>query len=281
MTNSVEQLEVSAEAKSSERLREIVNSKWFQALVRVGIIIGALLLWELTAALRVIDPFWISRPSEIIPGTVEFLRSASGLEAVWSTFYGAMLGLLVGVILGVVSGFLLTRSAYWEKILNPFVAVLNSVPRLALTPLFILWFGIGSTSKVMMVFTLVYFIMLVNTVGAIHSVDKDLVIVTRLLGGTRAQITRLVVMPSAVPWLAAGIRVSAGNAFAGTVVAEMLAGNGGLGFLVTYASALLQLRDVFVAVILVMVLAYVVDLVLLKVEERLLRWRPTGLQLAN
>lgn len=274
MTSASDSLTTSAGGKAKLSLSPVV-------LLRMLVVAGALGFWELSTRIGLVDPFWVSRPSAILPALLEFLSTADGWKAVAVTLLEALAGLAIGSFLGILSGFLITRSQTLKSVLNPFVAVLNSVPRLALTPLFIVWFGIGSFSKIVMVITLVYFILLVNTISAIESVDEDLKIVSRLMGATRRQLTFKVVIPSSVPWILAGLRVAMGNAFAGAVVAEMIAGQGGLGFIVSYAAGLLNLRDVFVAVILVMFLAYIADVLLLRLERRLLRWRPTGLRVGD
>jgi NitT/TauT family transport system permease protein len=246
------------------------------ALTRILIAVGGLLLWEFVATFGIVQEFWISKPSKIFPAAVLYLSSAEGWYAVGLTMYEAAAGFTLAMILGVLSGFLMTRSAYLKAVLNPFVGVMNAVPRLALIPLFIVWFGIGSASKIMMVFMICYFVVLVNTISAIESVDRELVLVARLLGANKRDIQRKVIIPSSIPWLFAATRICVGNSFGGAVVAEMVAGNGGLGYMVSAAAALLNLRDVFVAVIIVMAIAYCCDVLLLRLERRLLRWRPSS-----
>jgi NitT/TauT family transport system permease protein len=238
--------------------------------------IGGIVLWELVAEFGIVDEFWISKPSKIFPETIRYLSSPEGWYAVGVTVYEAAAGFALAIVFGVISGFLITRSAYVKSVLNPFVGVMNAVPRLALIPLFIVWFGIGSPSKIMMVFMICYFVVLVNTISAIESVDRELVLVARLLGAGKRDIQRKVIIPSSIPWLFAATRICVGNAFGGAVVAEMVAGNGGLGYMVSAAAALLNLRDVFVAVIIVMAIAYCCDVLLLRLERRLLRWRPAA-----
>lgn len=241
---------------------------------QVSLVFAALLLWELITRQGIIDEFWISKPSAIIPAAFAFLSSFQGWNAVAVTLYEALVGLLLALVFGVLTAFLITRSAFLHKVLNPFISVLNAVPRLALTPLFIVWFGLGSPSKIAIVFVICFFTIAVNTVSAIESVDRDLLTVARLLGASNHALGSKVIAPSSVPWLLAGLRVGGGNAFGGAVVAEMIAGQGGLGFTVSSAAALLNLRDVFVVVVIVMVIAYIFDVLLLKLERRLLRWRP-------
>jgi NitT/TauT family transport system permease protein len=245
-------------------------------LARILVAAAGLLLWEGVAEFGIVDEFWISKPSAIIPETFRFLSTASGWYAVGITVYEAFWGLVLAMVFGVLAGFLITRSEYAKAVFNPFVGVMNAVPRLALIPLFIVWFGIDSLSKVMMVFMICLFVIIVNTISAIESVDRELVLVARLLGASKSDIRRKVVIPSSMPWLFAATRICIGNAFGGAVVAEMVAGNGGLGFMVSAAAGMLHLRDVFVAVIIVMTIAYCCDVLLLKLERRLLRWRPSG-----
>lgn len=259
---------VLVQSRSIRRKRIPVN------VARLLVAFGSLALWEFVTRAGIVDEFWISKPSDIIPAIFEFLSTSAGWHAVAVTVYEAAWGLLLALVFGILTGFLITRSEYLKSVMNPFVGVMNAVPRLALIPLFIVWFGIDSLSKVMMVFMICFFVIVVNTISAIESVDRELVTVARLLGATDSDIRRKVVIPSAVPWIFAAIRISVGNAFGGAVVAEMVAGQGGLGYMVSAAAALLNLRDVFVAVVLVMVIAYCCDVLLLRVERRLLRWRP-------
>lgn len=243
-------------------------------IARLLVALSSLALWEFVARADIVDEFWISKPSDIVPAMFEFLSTSAGWYAVAVTVYEAGMGLLLALVFGILTGFLITRSEYLKSIMNPFVGVMNAVPRLALIPLFIVWFGIDSLSKVMMVFMICFFVIVVNTISAIESVDRELVTVARLLGATDSDIRRKVLIPSSIPWIFAATRISVGNAFGGAVVAEMVAGQGGLGYMVSAAAALLNLRDVFVAVVLVMVIAYCCDVLLLRVERRLLRWRP-------
>ena len=274
-TEAASQAQVSPRGSVPTPRRRVPSRRTLVALSQIGVTVVLLGIWELVTVTGLVDQFWVSKPSRIMVGLFEFLGTAAGWKAIVVTLWEALGGLFAGTVLGVLSGFLITRVRFVYDVLIPAVAVLNSVPRLALTPLFIVWFGVGTTSKVVMVFTLVYFIMLVNTIGGIRAVDDELITVARLLGANRNTITRTVVMPSIAPWLFAGLKVSLGNAFAGAVVAEMMAGSGGLGYLVSYSAALLDLTSVFVAVILVMVLSYLADQALDRIEARVLRWRPS------
>ncbi len=258
------------ERKAYRQIDSVRLTMW-----RVIVVLGFLLGWELLARTGIIDPFWISMPSKILPGLFEFLGTREGWEAIGVTLYEAMVGLILAIVFGVLTGYLVTRSKNVLLVVNPFIGVFNAVPRLALIPLFIVWFGIGSNSKIGMVFVFIYFIILVNTISGIESADKDHLVLARMLGATRHQVLTKIIIPSTIPWLLAAVRLGLGSAFGGAVVAEMIAGQGGLGFHMTVAAGLLNLRDLFISITIVMVIAYTADVLLLKLERRILRWRPS------
>ena len=154
------------------------------------------------------------------------------------------------------------------------MTALNSLPRVALAPLFILWFGIGLTSKVVLAFSLVVFILLVNTHAGARNVDQDLVIITRLLGATRRQLTMKVILPASIPWIFAGLRLGLAYALIGAVVGEVIVAQAGLGFLIASAAGVFNTTGVFSALIILMLIAMLLSEVMKVAERKLLRWRP-------
>jgi NitT/TauT family transport system permease protein len=144
----------------------------------------------------------------------------------------------------------------------------------ALIPLAILWFGIGVTSKVILAFSLVVFILLVNTYAGAKNVDQDLVIIARLLGANRRQLTAKVILPSSIPWIFAGLRLGLAYALIGAVVGEVIVATAGLGFLISHAAGVFNTTGVFSALIILMVIAMLLNELMKAAERKLLRWRP-------
>lgn len=241
---------------------------------RLGLLVALVLVWEGATRGGLIAPFWVSSPSLVV---TDILRSFTGPDVyvhIGVTLYEAFLGFVTGAAVGILGGFALARWEGLAHVLDPYVTALNSLPRVALAPLFILWFGIGLTSKVVLAFSLVVFILLVNTHAGARNVDQDLVIITRLLGATRRQLTMKVILPASIPWIFAGLRLGLAYALIGAVVGEVIVAQAGLGFLIASAAGVFNTTGVFSALIILMLIAMLLSEVMKAAERKLLRWRP-------
>ena len=185
---------------------------------RLGLLLAFLALWEVATRRGWVDPFFVSRPSTLAALIVEWIASGFIFRHLWVTMQETIIGFLLGTVLGVTVGFLFAR---WEKlalIFDPLMVALNAMPRVVLAPLFILWFGLGLTSKVVMVISLVFFVVFFSTYTGIREVDRDLVSNARILGATPGHMIRHVLLPSALTWIFSSLRTSVG--FAYRIVAE-------------------------------------------------------------
>ena len=176
-----------------------------------------------------IDPLWVSSPFLVARELWELTISGELLADVWMTVSEALIAFVVSSVLGIVSGLLLARSPFWDDVLAPIIVALNSLPRIALAPLIILWFGVGVVAKVVTAFTLVYFILLVNTLGGAKNVDNDIMTIAQLMGASKRDLLWKVVLPSSLPWIFAGLSIALTYSLLGVIVAEILASNQGLG----------------------------------------------------
>lgn len=230
--------------------------------------------WDGATRAALIDPFWVSNPSRILADLSQRVVSGSVFVHIWVTLSEAFLGFATGAAAGILIGFALARWDRMARVLDPYVTALNSLPRVALAPLFILWFGIGATSKVVLAFSLVVFILLVNTYAGAKNVDQDLLIITRLLGATRRQLTLKVILPASVPWIFAGLRLGLAYALIGAVVGEVIVAQAGLGFLISSSAGIFNTTGVFSALIILMAIAMLLNELMKAAERKLLRWQP-------
>jgi NitT/TauT family transport system permease protein len=176
---------------------------------------------------------------------------------------------LIGIPIGLAMG-------YWKKLefaFDPFVTALYTTPMIALTPLFVLWFGLGTLSKVMMVFALSIFPILINTMSGVKMTEQSLIKAARSYGANEAQMFKEVIFPSAIPFIITGIRLAIGRALIAVVVAEMLAGNVGIGYAIRHASELFQTAQYLAYVVVLMVLSVFVTELLKLFEKKLAPWR--------
>jgi len=242
---------------------------------RLAVLLAFLGLWQLVVAVGLVDAFWISTPALIAQELWHLLESGALASDVAVTIYEALVAFVISSALGIICGLLLARSPFWDDVLAPFVLALNSLPRVALAPLIILWFGIGVMAKVVTAFTLVFFILLVNTLGGAKNVDNDIITIARLMGASERDILWKVTFPSALPWIFTGLNLGLTYSLLGVIVAEILASNHGLGYLIAASAASFNTAGVFAGLITLAVVAWLFSLLMRKVEARLLRWKPS------
>jgi NitT/TauT family transport system permease protein len=272
---------VAARAEAIERpeRRRPGDRRWRERLAihawRLAVLIVIAGAWDTLTRTGLVNPFWVSSPGRILVDVYQRVVSGSIFVHVAVTLGEAFLGFVTGALVGILGGFALARWERLARILDPYVTALNSLPRVALAPLFILWFGIGTTSKVVLAFSLVVFVLLINTYAGAKNVDQDLVIIARLMGASRRQLTVKVILPSSVPWIFAGLRLGLAYALIGAVVGEVIVSQAGLGFLISHYAGVFNTTGVFSALIILMVVAMLLNEVMKVAERKLLRWRPT------
>ncbi len=187
---------------------------------------------------------------------------------------GFALGLALAIAIALPLGVLLGRSPTLNAMLDPFVTAFNATPRLVFLPLLLLWFGIGMWSKVAIVFIGALFPILINTYEGVRNADKVLINVVRSFGAKEWDIARLVVLPNALPYVVAGLRLGIGRAVLGVVVAEFFGSEQGLGVIMVQASGRYQVDIVFAGLIVFAALSLAMTGLVKLIEDRLTRWRP-------
>ena len=193
------------------------------------------------------------------------------------TLEEAALGFVIGVVTGVVFGVALGRIRFLAEILGPYIKIMNSIPRIVLGSIFIVAFGLGLTSKVLLAVVLVFFGVFFNAFQGVREVDRNLIANARILGASRWQVTKDVVLPSAFTWILASLHVSFGFALIGAIVGEFLGAQHGLGLLIRTAQGTFNANGVLAAMVIIAIVALVAEGLLTLLERRLLRWRPSQL----
>lgn len=241
-------------------------------VLRLLVAVVFLAIWQ-AASGRIVDKFWISTPVEVAESLVDLLQTHTFWVALEYTMYSAIAGLIIGSLLGIVLGLLLASNATIDRVMSPFATLANTIPRFALAPLFIVYFGIGPESKIILVISLVVFVLMMNTYAGRQSVDKDLHALLTVLGAKRRQVYMKLYLPTIIPWIFAGLHLSLAYALASTVVGEMIGAQYGLGVLISQESGLYNLRGVFAVLVVLAVVAVILDLIISTAERRLLAWR--------
>jgi NitT/TauT family transport system permease protein len=193
------------------------------------------------------------------------------------TLEEALIGFLIGTTLGIVSGIALGRIKLLAEVFGPFIKVLNSIPRIVLGSVFVIMFGLGLESKVLLVIVLVFFGVFFNAFQGTREVDRNLIANAAILGASKWQITRQVVLPSAFTWIIASLHVAFGFALIGAIVGEFIGSQQGLGNLIRAAQGTFDANGVWAAMVIMAVVALLAEYLITRLEKRLLRWRPTQL----
>jgi NitT/TauT family transport system permease protein len=241
---------------------------WQLALGAVG-----LALWQTLVSMKFLDAFFVSRPSDIAQRIGQWMLSGSLWPHLAVTLEESLLGLIAGAALGISLGFALGRSPLIASIFDPYIKMLNAVPRVVLAPLFLLWFGLGIWSKVALAVTLVFFVMFFNTFQGVRDADRVLIDNVRMLGATERQLVRHVLIPSALTWIFSSLQTSLGFAMVGAVVGEYLGSTRGLGYVISQAEGTFDTTGVFAGMTVLALVVVAVSAAVTRLEKWLLRWK--------
>ncbi|MFI5245351.1 MAG: ABC transporter permease [Gemmatimonadales bacterium] len=240
---------------------------------QLAIGIAVVASWQWLVRVKLLDPFFVSRPSDIAARIATWVTSGVIWGHLFVTLEEALLGLVVGAAFGIALGFALARSPLVARICDPYITLLNGVPRVVLAPIFLLWFGLGIWSKVALAVTLVFCVKVFNTFQGVRDADRVLVDNARMLGASERQLVRHVLIPSALTWIFSSLHTSLGFAMVGAVVGEYLGSARGLGYVIAQAEGTFDTTGVFAGMVVLASVVAAAGLGVTRLEKWLLRWK--------
>ena len=233
-----------------------------------------LVMWELAAWQWSAVARLVSQPTEIARGIVDVISTGIIWQHLNATLTEMAVGYAIGALSGVALGFLCGRIKLLGDILNPYITLFNGIPKVALAPVFVIWFGIGLMSKIAIILTMVFFVVFINTFAGLRSVNEDYVAIIRIMGASHWQVVREVFLPATLPFIIVGLRAGIPFSVIGAVVGEFIAATKGVGFFINYNQGTYDTNGIFVGVTILALLVVVLDWLLSLLERRLLKWRP-------
>ena len=270
---SEDEATIEARARYRRRRRQVLVNV-ARALTLLVVIGG----WQLLADKKIVDPFFFGKPSLIWTQLRDWVERGTAFGSLWLqlwiTLKEALLGFAYGVAGGVVVGILLGQNRFLSEVVGPYIKVMNAIPRIVLGSIFTIAFGLGTTSKVALASVLVFFVVFFNAFQGVREVDRNFVANARVLGASRLQVIRNVVLPSALTWIIASLHVAFGFAIIGAIVGEFLGAQHGLGVLISLSQGTLNVDGVFAAMLIIAVVALTAEFLISVLERRLLAWRP-------
>jgi NitT/TauT family transport system permease protein len=265
------EIEAAARQAAAHRKRMVV----FWRLAILLVMLGA---WEVTARTGIIDSFFYSYPSAIALRLYELVMEGTD-EAplwyhLWITMEEALIGFFFGSVFGVVFGVALGRNRMASDVFSVYIKVLNAIPRVVLAPIFILLFGFGLWSKVALSFIMVFFVVFSNAFQGVREADRAMIANAQILGASHWQVTRSVVIPSAMSWIFASLHISFGFAIVGAIVGEFIGARYGIGFIIQTARGIHDTAEMYASIVIIVVVVLTAEYLMTLIEDRLAKWRP-------
>jgi NitT/TauT family transport system permease protein len=242
--------------------------------LRLALLAVVIVVWQLVVS-RMANILVVSKPSLVWQQLRTWASDGTLWRNSWVTIKEIVLGFVFGSAAGIVLGFALSLFRLVSSVVDPFIMSLYAIPKVALAPLFIVWFGIELKMKVILTAVTVFFVVFLNTAAGIKQVDGDLIDAVRLMGGSRMATIRKVVVPASMAGVLTGLRISVPYAVIGAVIGELVASNQGLGYLIDDSASTLNTAGVFAALVVLTVIAAILNALVNILGGRTERWRPS------
>ncbi len=238
-------------AEHQAYLKKMGRDKAKVVVVRVGLLIVLIGLWELAAQMRWVDPFIMSSPSRIVNTIVSLYRSGVLLMHIGVTLWETVAGFMLGTVLGILIAIGLWWSPLTAKTLDPYLVVLNSLPKIALGPVIIIWVGAGEGAIITMALLISVIVTVISMLNGFLEVSEEKLLLMRTFGASKAQMLTMVVLPASVPTMISTLKINVGMTWVGVIVGEYLVSKAGLGYLIVYGGQVFKL-DLVMASILIL-----------------------------
>jgi len=243
--------------------------------LRILLIVGVLAVWELVVRAFAIPAFILPAPSSVLTALYRGIASAIYLDHLWVTLAETLLGFMLGSALAFALGIAVALSRRVEYFLYPFIVMFQAMPKVALAPLIIIWFGLGLTSKVVSAGLVAFFPLMVNTIVGLRSSEEDRVNLMRSLAATRGQIFWMLQLPNALPYIFAGLEIAMIFALIGAIVAEFVGAQSGLGMLMQSMNFNMDVAGQFSVLLILSAVGLVLNSIVIEIRRRVLFWDPS------
>ena len=252
-----------------EYIKRIKKDIFKVTLFRIGILIAFIALWEGLAQLKIIDPFLTSSPSRIFNSLVSFIKEGTLLSHILITCYETILGFTLGTVLGAIIAIVLWSFPFVSKVLDPYLVVLNALPKVALAPIVIFWVGNGMTAIIVIALLISIVTTIITVLTGFNEVDKGKLKLMQTLQATKFQTLRYLVFPANIQVIISALKINVGLSWVGVIMGEFLVARKGLGYLIVYGGQISQLDMVMMSIVILSIIAFIMYILVAKLEEKL------------
>lgn len=258
-----------AESKSGSILKKFFKK---EAMLSVALLILIIGLWEILSRIGVLHPLILPAPSVVFSATIELLSSSFIYLHLGVTLYETIAGFFIGSFLAIILGIVVSSSPTLYKVLNPFIVVFQAIPKIALAPIFVTWFGFGPTAKIVMAITICFFPTFVNTVVGLKSVDEEGRLLFQSMVAKKRDTFFKLSLPTALPFIFAGLKSSLTFALIGAIVGEFVGANEGIGMLLDTFNFQLEMGKVYALIVILSIIALILYLAIEWLDKKLIFW---------
>lgn len=238
-------------------------------ITRIAILISIFLLWEIAGDLKWVDPFLTSTPSRMWKSLMKLYIEGNLFKHIWVTCFETILGFVFGTILGTLFAIILWWSDFISKVLDPYIVVLNALPKVALAPIIIFWVGNGTPAIILVALLISIVVTIITVLNGFNEVDVDKIKLLKTFGASKLQILIHLIIPSSIPTLVSALKINVGLSWVGVITGEFLVAKDGLGFLIIFGGQVAQLDTVMLSIIILSILAYLMYEVVEFLEKKL------------
>jgi len=255
--------------KQKEYIRSLKKRKLEITVCRMAILIVFIFFWQIFSDIGVIDSFIFSSPKEIVTSAVDMTLNSRLLFHTAVTAAETITGFLLGTFMGTAAAIVLWWNSFLNDVSDPYLVVLNSIPKTALAPIIIVWVGNNISAIITVALLTSVIVSIMNILSAFNETDKDMIKLIYTLGGSKKDVLLKVVLPSNIPAVMNALKVNTGLSFIGTIIGEMLVAKYGLGYLIVYGSQIFRLDMVLLSVVILALLSTVLYKAIVKLEEKI------------
>ncbi|MCI6542684.1 MAG: ABC transporter permease [Firmicutes bacterium] len=252
-------------------VRKLTCEKWIIRLIQVLILALIFVLWEVLTKYYILDPFFISSPSRMIKTISDLYNSGELFKHIGITLYETVIGFVLATAIGYIIAVILWWSERLRKIFDPYIVVLNSLPKIALGPLIIIWFGAGTSAIIVMCILICVIITTLSVLGSFLSCDKDKILLMKSMKAKKYQIFFKLIVPNSMPDFISVLKINVGMSWVGTIMGEYLVSKAGLGYLIVYGGTVFKLDLVMTSTVILCLLAGGMYFVVSRIEARFKR----------
>ena len=250
-------------------LKKLKKQKIIIRFFKIFILVTFLLLWEICARREILNPFLTSYPSQIFLTIFDLFKENNLLTHIWVTLYETIISFSLASLIGIITASILWSSKTISKILDPYLTVLNSLPKISLGPLIIIWIGANTNSIIFMALLISVFTTIINMYNAFITTDKSKIILMKSLGATKFQMFTKLVFRGNIPTLINTLKINISLSLIGVIMGELLVSKQGLGYLITYGSQVFNLNLVITSIFILGIMSYVLYIIIDLLEKKL------------